>query len=165
MFQVLPRSGRSRLLAAVLPIEVRREGVQSRLEERLELVYPGRDVGKRFRLKPIDSLPPCTSLGDQVGVLKHSQMLRNGSRRDVERCGQLARSFFAGLQEDQHRPPSRVGNRVEHVILLQGSHESRAPFRIGSEQFIEPMLPVGQWLSVELRFEAIEQRMKARQKT
>ena len=83
----------------------------------------------------------------------------------MEGFRQFTRGFFAVFEQHQNRSPSRAGNRVEHVILLQGSHGSLAPFRIGSEQVSEPILPVRQRLSIELRVEPIEERMKAGQKT
>jgi hypothetical protein len=66
----------------------------------------------------VDSLPPCAPLRQQIGVLENAEMLGDGREGDVEGFGKLARRFFAVSQRDENRPPRRVGNRMEHVILL-----------------------------------------------
>jgi len=139
------------------------ESVEPRLEKRLEFVDPTCDLDKRLRLELVDPLSSLAPLRDQVGFLEHLQMLRNRCERHVEGCGELARDLFPIFEENENRPPARVGNCVEHVILLQRSHRLLDDRRIVSTQFVEPAHPVRQRLSAELRLQPIEEGMKAGQ--
>src|SRR5258705_1002052 len=107
--------------AAVLAVQVRGECVEAGVEEQLELVDPAHDFPQRPRTELVDPLPPLAPLGDQVGVLEHLEMLRNGRERDPEGFCQRAGRLLSVLEQHQDRPPRRMSDGMEHVVLLQGS--------------------------------------------
>src|SRR5919204_4212821 len=141
------------------------EGVESRVEEGLELVDPAHHLFQRLRLKLIDPLPAFASLGDEIGVLEHLEVLRDRSERNPKGLSQLPRRLFSAFEQHENGSPRRMCDRVKHVVLLQGSHASLRPSWILGEKLVESSRPVGQWFLVELSFEPVQERMSSRQKT
>jgi len=148
---------------AVLSIQMVGESIESRVEERLELVDPAQDLLQWLRMKLVDPLPSFASLGDQSGISEDLEMLRNGRERNPEGFGQLSSRLFSFFEQHQNRPARRMSDRVEHVVLLQGSHTSLGPGRILAEQLGEPTRPVRQRFFVQLSFQPVEECVGSRQ--
>ena len=147
----------------MLSIQMVGESVESRVEEHLELIDPAHDLLQWLRMKLVDSLPSFASLGDQSGLFEDLEMLRDGRERNPEGFGQLPSRLFSLFQQHQNRPARRMSDRVEHVVLLQGSHTSLGPGRILAEQLGEPTHPIRQRFFVQLSFQPVEECMSSRQ--
>ena len=87
-------------------------------------------------------------------------MLRNGGERHVERLGELARRFLAVLEQNENRSPPRMGDRMEDIRTMGGTH-SVFPCGIVDPQILEPHVPVRNGPLVELCLQAVQERMQA----
>ncbi|MNV93244.1 hypothetical protein D3C71_1879130 [compost metagenome] len=70
----------------------------------------------RFSVEPADMRPAAHFAPHEAGALEHLDVFRRGGKRDGEGGCKLAHQPLARRQILQHRPPRRVGERMEYGV-------------------------------------------------
>src|SRR3954469_25893391 len=98
------------------------ERVEPLVEEDGKLVDPAEHLLQGPWTELVDPPAPLAALGDEVGLLEHFEVLRNGRKGDAERFGELAGGLLSFPQRGEDRASRGMGDGVEHVVPLQGPH-------------------------------------------
>ena len=96
------------------------DGAQRAQARAFEFLDPAfGDVPERDRVEVVQFLPAPADGGDEVGRLQQAQVLGRRLPRHVERLAQLPEGLpVAFAQPVQQRPPRRIGQRLEHRVIL-----------------------------------------------
>ena len=106
--------GHGRLLGSLL------DGAQRPQARGFELLDPSfLDAPERDRIEVVELCPALAHGRDQVGVLKHAEVLRCRLARHLKRLAQLAQSLTIALsQAVEQASPRRIRQRTEHRVAI-----------------------------------------------
>lgn len=106
-------------------LEVAAQRFQTLTEVTPEKIRPVDDLPERFGTKSIEaSLAVATDI-DELSLFEHSKVLRDRSEGHLEGLGEFTRGALAVSKDHEDLPTGGVGNGVENVTILGGSHNQR----------------------------------------